>query len=298
MRFDSYHPTINMIYFTAAILMPIISHHPVFLLIGYLSAFLYSVKLGGLRTLVFDLCLIPLTGLYAGIYAGYHHFGVTDLGQNLIGNSITWESLVYGWMIGVTIATELMLFSCVFRIVSSDKIGYLLGRVSPKLSLFLAILLRSVPRIRQQAAAINTVQCGIGRGINQGSTFQRLRNLLRVFSITITWALENFVESATSMKSRGYLLSGRTAFSIYRFDNRDRAYVLLLTLCLVLLAMAILLDQTAVSYDPVIVVNRITGMSYIFYAACAVLYLSPLALQLFGEVKYRLHTNPHFYGKM
>jgi energy-coupling factor transport system permease protein len=39
----------------------------------------------------------------------------------------------------------------------------------------------------------------------------------------VTWALENAIETADSMKSRGYGLPGRTAFSIYRFDNRDKA---------------------------------------------------------------------------
>ena len=38
----------------------------------------------------------------------------------------------------------------------------------------------------------------------------------------ITWSLENAVETADSMKSRGYGISGRTAFSIFIFDKRDR----------------------------------------------------------------------------
>ena len=38
----------------------------------------------------------------------------------------------------------------------------------------------------------------------------------------LTWSLENAIETADSMKSRGYGLPGRTAFSIYRFDDRDK----------------------------------------------------------------------------
>lgn len=47
MRFDSYHPVINLIYFVSAIAFTIWFHHPVFLVISYVSAFLYSVKLNG-----------------------------------------------------------------------------------------------------------------------------------------------------------------------------------------------------------------------------------------------------------
>jgi energy-coupling factor transport system permease protein len=47
----------------------------------------------------------------------------------------------------------------------------------------------------------------------------------------VTWALENAIETADSMKSRGYGLKGRSAFSIYRFDARDRAALLFLLTC-------------------------------------------------------------------
>jgi energy-coupling factor transport system permease protein len=47
----------------------------------------------------------------------------------------------------------------------------------------------------------------------------------------VTWALENAIETADSMKSRGYGLKGRTAFSIYRFDKRDGRALIFLLLC-------------------------------------------------------------------
>ena len=39
------------------------------------------------------------------------------------------------------------------------------------------------------------------------------------------------METADSMKSRGYGLPGRTAFSLYRYSRRDRLLLLWLTLC-------------------------------------------------------------------
>ncbi len=47
----------------------------------------------------------------------------------------------------------------------------------------------------------------------------------------VTWSFENAVETADSMKSRGYGLPGRTAFSLYRFSRRDRLLLLWLALC-------------------------------------------------------------------
>ena len=101
-----------------------------------------------------DLTLIPLIAVYAFIYSSYNHFGVTNLGANFIGNQITLESVVYGCAIGVRIASGVMLASCMFVIVSADKVVYLFGRISPKLSLFLAILLRGIPRIGERGKRI------------------------------------------------------------------------------------------------------------------------------------------------
>ena len=65
------------------------------------------------------------------------------------------------------------------------------------------------------------------------------------------------------MKSRGCGLRGRTAYSIYRFDNRDRSLVIVLSACLGGLAAALMLDQTRVHYDPEIIWNRVTFWSYV-----------------------------------
>ena len=199
MRFDSYHPTINLIYFTAAIGLAICFNHPVYVAISYAVAFAYSVKLSGKRAVIFNLCLVPFALVYSGWYSYYNHFGVTNLRQNFIGNEITLEALLYGLQIGFTAITVIMFFSCVFAVFSSDKIVYLFGRISPKLSLFLSIILRMVPRIKQYGRRINTAQKGIGKSPSQGNLWRRFVNSMRLISILITWTLENFVESSDSM---------------------------------------------------------------------------------------------------
>ena len=287
MRFDSYHPVINLIYFTAAIFCAVQFQHPVFLAISYLAAFAYSVKLNGRRSLLFNVCLIPLVAAYAAFYSYYNHFGITNLRVNFIGNRITLEAVVVGCVRGVTAATVLMIFSCVFAVVSADKLVYLFGRISPRASLFLSVLLRFVPRVGQRAAKIEISRRGIGRGCAQGGLWRRLVHSLSFLSILITWTIGDFVESAASMKCRGYSLKGRTAFSIYRFDNRDRCFVIVLFFCLSVTAMAAAFDQTDILYDPMIVMNRVTALSCLFYAVYALFLLLPMLLQIAGERRFR-----------
>lgn len=287
MGFERCHPAVNFIYFATVIMGTILFQHPIFLLISFVCAFTYSVKRGGWKNLLFGTVLLLLAAVFALYYSGYNHFGVTVLQQNFIGNNLTLESLVYGVVLGLVVAGVLLWFSCVYSVFTTDKVVYLFSRVSPQLSLFLAILLRMVPRIKKEAKRINTAQQGIGRGVGQGNVFRRLQNGIRIFSMLTTWTIDSLTIASESMQSRGSTLRGRKAFSIYRFDNRDRAYVVALFTCLTVILMAVLLKQADIYYDPRIIMTPITAMSYVFYAGYGVFCLMPLGLELWTEYRFR-----------
>lgn len=284
MGFERCHPAVNLIYFAAVLIGMITFQHPVFLMISFLCAFAYSIKRNGRKALIFNLCLLPLITAFALYYSSYTHFGVTVLRQNMVGNNMTLESLVYGIVMGVIGAGCCIWFSCVFSVFTTDKVVYLFGKVSPRLSLFLAILLRMVPRIKREAGRINMAQQGIGRGANQGNLWQRICNCLRIFSMLITWTIDSLTVASESMRSRGSSLRGRKAFSIYRFDNRDRAYVVGLFLCLTLTMMAVLLGQTDMVYDPRIIWTKVNPLFCIGYT---VLCLMPLGLEVWTEYRFK-----------
>lgn len=283
MGFEACHPAVNLIYFAAVIFGALSFRHPVFLMISFACAFAYSVKRNGIRALVFNLCLLPCIAAFALYYSSYHHFGMTVLRQNLIGNNMTVESLIYGVVLGTAVSGMMIWMSCIYSVFSSDKIVYLFGKASPRLSLFLAILLRMVPRIKAEARRIHTARKGLGKGIDQGSFLQRLKNGIRIFSMLISWTIGSLATASDSMRSRGSSLRGRTAFSIYRFDNRDRAYVVTLFACLTLTAMAVLLGLTDMVYDPLIIWKPIEAASNLLCIGYAALCLMPLALELWAE---------------
>ena len=284
MGFERCHPAVNLIYFAAVVAAMITFQHPVFLAVSFLCAFAYSIKRGGWKSLMFNLCLLPLIAAFALYYSSYTHFGMTVLQQNFVGNNTTLESLVYGIVLGISVAGVCIWFSCLYSVFTTDKVVYLFGKVSPRLSLFLAILLRMVPRIKKEAKRINMAQQGIGKGVNQGNFFTRLHNGIRIFSMLITWTIDSLTVSSESMRSRGSDLRGRKAFSIYRFDNRDRFFVIGLFLCLTLTMMAVLLGQTDMVYDPRIIWTDVSPILCIGYA---VLCLMPLGLEIWTEYRFQ-----------
>ena len=286
MGFERCHPAVNFIFFAAVLAATCVFTSPVYVLISWLCAFLYSIRRNGLKALFFGLALLVLTAVFAAYYSSYTHFGLTVLGQNFAGNNMTLESLLYGLLIGFKISAVLLWFSCIHSVVTADKVVYLLGRVSPRLSLFLAVLLRMVPRIKKEASKINTAQRGLGLGAGQGGPLRRVKNWIRIFSMMISWTIEAMGLASDSMRSRGSLLKGRSAFSIYRFDNRDRCYVVTMFLFMTLTAMAVLFGQTKMVYSPALIPAPVTAVSYLFFAAFAAFCLMPLALELFTQYRF------------
>lgn len=287
MGFERCHPAVNLIYFTAVIAGTLAFQHPVFLAVSFLCASAYSIRRNRGKAALFDLCLIPCAAVFALYYSSYHHFGITVLEQNFVGNNMTLEALVYGLALGVSIAGVCIWMSCVYSVFSTDKMVYLFGWVSPRLSLFLAILLRMVPRIKKEARKINMAQQGIGRGAGQGNAWQRMQNIIRILSMLITWTIDSLMTASDAMRSRGSSLRGRTAFSIYRFDNRDRAYVVGMFLCITLTMMAVLLGFTDMTYDPRIIWKPVTPVMSLFYLGYAALCLMPLGLELWTDYQFR-----------
>lgn len=287
MGFERCHPAVNLIYFATVITGMLVFQHPIFLLISFLCGFIYSVKRNGWRALLFNMILLPFVAAFGVYYSSYHHFGVTVLQKNLIGNNLTLESLVYGFVLGFSVAGICIWFSCVHSIFTADKVVYLFGKLSPRLSLFLAIALRLVPRIKKVARKINIAQRGIGKGAGQGGLLRGFLNSLRILSILITWILETIVTISESMKSRGSTLRGRKAFSIYRFDNRDRSFVVTMFACLTVVMMGVCLRQMDMQYDPRLVFPEITPMSWLFFGGYAVLCLMPIALEIWTEYRFR-----------
>ena len=206
--------------------------HPVSLAISLASALVYAVYLNGRRAVRFSLLyMLPMMVVAALVNPAFNHEGATILTYLPSGNPLTLESILYGAAAAAMLAAVVTWFSCYTAVMTSDKFVYLFGRVIPALSLVLSMTLRFVPKFQAQLQVVSEAQRCIGRDVSNGGVLRRLRNAITILSIMVTWSLESAIETADSMKSRGYGLPGRTAFSIYRFDDRDRAALGWLSFC-------------------------------------------------------------------
>ena len=231
--FSGYHPTVNFLYYALVLLFSMCLMHPVYLAISLTGALAYDIYLKGRKAVRFAVMgLLPMAVLAALVNPAFNHEGATILTYLPSGNPLTLESMLYGAAAAVMLASVVLWFSSYNEIMTSDKFVYLFGARDPgavacsvhgRCGLFRS----SRRRCRRSAEA----QACIGRDAKNGSVLRRVGNAVKIFSIMVTWSLENAIETADSMRSRGYGLPGRTAFSIYRFDDRDKAALAWLIFC-------------------------------------------------------------------
>ena len=230
---STYHPAVGFLYFTIVLGCSMFCMHPVFLLFSLLGGALYYAQLKGKTALCsMGKRILPLFFMAVIVNPAFQHDGITILCLLPSGNPLTMESLIYGGAAGTMLVAVLLWFACFSEVMTSDKFLYLFGRVIPSLSLVLSMALRMIPLFRAQFDRVREAQAGLGRDTGNGSFRRRFRNTMACFSAVVTWSMENAVDTADSMRSRGYgTVSRRTAYTDYRWESRDKAAGELLLLC-------------------------------------------------------------------
>ncbi len=217
--FSDLHPAVNFTFFAGVIGMTMFIMHPACLAISLACGCLYLVRLQGGRGTGRQVgYLLPLLLGMALLNPLFSHGGNTVLLQLPWGKPVTLEALCYGLASAAMMGASILWFNCCSVVFTSDKIICLFSRVIPSLSLLVSMTLRFIPRFKTFLQTTLEVQ----RALHPpASKKEQLSLVLTSFSATVSWAMEQSIVSSDSMRSRGYGLEGRTAFSIYRFTRRD-----------------------------------------------------------------------------
>ena len=286
--FSRYHPVVNMTYFVLVLMFGMYFMHPLCLGISLTGGFIYSLYLNGKKALKFNLqYMLPMLLITALINPAFNHEGATILLYLHNGNPLTLESIIYGIATATMLISVVLWFSCYSQVMTSDKFIYLFGCIIPSLSLIFSMVLRFVPRFKAQIKQVSYAQKCIGRDVSNGGFLIRVKNGIKIMSIMVTWALENAIETADSMKSRGYGLKGRTAFSIFIFDKRDKIAIGIISMLGGIVMLGAAKDSLYYRYFPTmkgVDLNIKTGLSFTAYF---MLCITPVLINLWEDWKWK-----------
>lgn len=262
--FESFHPILLFVYFLATIFVSMFCFNPIVTAISFFcSVFFCGMLIGGkelAKSLAYAFVMILLISVTNPLFS---HNGETML-FFLNDNPVTLEAIMYGVNVSVQIMAVIYWFKCYHAVMTSDKFIYLFGRVVPKLSLLLSMTINFIPKFKRHFAEIDEAQKALGMYATK-SFVDKIRQKTRVLGILISWSLENSVQTADSMRARGYGLKGRTSYSIFRWTVRDTVTIII---TLVLIA--------AVCYLVTVV------PSYSFYPTFAPLATDAFAISLYA----------------
>ncbi len=263
--FKGYHPLVNVLFFISIIAFGMLLRHPVYLVISFISSTAYYLKLSGKdgRKTVFRF-LLPMLLFVVIINSFFNHYGVTTLFILPSGNNFTFEALVMGIVSGITVVSVIQWFFCCNEVVTEDKFMHIFGRILPKGALVVSMILRFVPLYRRRYKEIS--QARKCMGLNGTDSFIcKMKNTFKNIGILVSWSFENAIETADSMKARGYGLKGRTYYSRFQWHTSDTLALILLVLFDALIIFGLVSNSAYCIYNPYVIINQPSeiGTTYI-----------------------------------
>lgn len=278
--FHIYHPVVVFVYILSVLVLCMVTLNPVLVAVSFLLGSVYSIYLNGmekyLKTLRYTLFLFLVIALMNPLF---NHKGMTILFY-LFDNPITLEAVAYGVASGGMLASVLVWFTCYNALITNDKFLFLFGKILPTISLMLSMIIRLVPVTNYKIRCINNAQKTMGIGSVKGTRKQQIANRVRVSSILMSWSMEDCIETADSMKSRGYGSGKRTAFTNYKWCAHDIVSLAVVTLLILVNGYLIFANLIEFKYYPVFRGELFNWAAVMGYAAYGLLLLYPLLMEL------------------
>lgn len=216
------HPACAFVLLCLLILLSAFSMSHVIILLSLGGSLAFCALSGGAWGQAKLACAMVL--IFAVTNPLFSHTGETVLFY-LNYNAVTVESIVHGAKMGGMMAGSLCWFVAFARVLDTERLLYLFGRVLPKTALLLCTGERLTLLIgRRYTAVAESMRQAFP---HRDSLIDRLRFHARVLSVTLSVAAEQAVQSGQSMKARGYGLKCRTAYGLFRFGRSDGLFLAL-----------------------------------------------------------------------
>lgn len=268
--FSAYHPLVIFVYFLGVLVFTMCTMHPIYIGLSFCAAAFYFVFLKGIYAFMKSIRNYLLIFIVVAVVNPLvNHMGLTVLFY-LWDNPITLEALYYGMCSGGMLVCIMLWFSCYSEVMTSDKFIALFGRAIPTTAMTLSMILRYIPETIKKSKEIRVAQQALTGG-EPISKKEKVAQGINMTSILMSWSMEESIETADSMKSRGYGIKHKRSHAVRQRGNRFD--YLLLTVILLLLLLQ--------GFSLVTGVNTITFYPFLSFKYTSVLFYGFYSLFLF-----------------
>lgn len=277
--FSGFHPIALFLYFVIVILFTVFTRNPIILFSALLGNALFLASVNGIFSLLKELRFyIPFFIIITVTNPLFSHNGKTPL-FFMNDNPVTLEAIIYGADTALAICAVLFVCKSFNRVMDTEKLLCVFGVFSPKISVVLSMSFRFIPLFKEKWHEIKDAETAMGYFSAKGAV-NGIISGARVFSSLVTWALENAVITAHSMRSRGFMLHGRKRFSVFRFRTADFMMIAVCAVMSFAVAVGYFSGKTDFYFYPEITAPSFGAVQSATYIAFAILSFLPFIFEV------------------
>ena len=279
MRYNDYFSSLGAgviaLYFLGAVAFTVVGLHPVLLGLSFLSALAYyGCTAGGGRALKSLGAVVPFLLLYCVVNPLLNNRGATELFR-LWGRSVTLESVLYGLLSSLMLLCVLLWFGCMQQSLDSDRLTGLLSGVLPVIGLMLGLILRFIPYLRT-----------LGVSAGRGGLRRRMRTGGVLLSAALSLSLEETLDTAVSMRARGFELRGRRRAPL-RFQRMGAGACAAVLACAAGVTAAFAFGLLRFSSMPTLSRVSFSPLHILAYALCGLYFNIPLLYNAVEDARWK-----------
>ena len=151
------------------------------------------------------------------------------------------------------------------------------------MGLILSMVFRFIPLFKLQIHKINQAQKTMGLYATD-SIPDKIGGGMRVFDSLLAWSMENSIDTADSMKARGYGLPGRTSFTLFKFQTRDAIVMGIMGVLVVITLFCFLKGSFEMYYYPYVADIKTDHLAVVGYVSVLIFMCIPGILELKEKV--------------
>ena len=220
--FSMSHPAVPALYMVLTLGLTMFSMQPVLIALSLAGGLAYGLATRGVaRTLGALRWQLPVILIIAVLNPLFSASGSTELFR--IGMCAVYlESMVYGLCMGGLFVASVLWFEAAASMLSYDKVLALLGNAAPVIALMISMCMRLIPQFLRRGRTVLAVQDAID--VPGRAPADPVRSRLRASSVLMGWGMEDSLERADAMRSRGWgAATRRTTYVRYRLGHSDVA---------------------------------------------------------------------------
>src|SRR5690625_1625522 len=263
-------------------------NHPIFLMTGLMLLILVNMSHDGGKALKKWVLILLLMSVIIIILNPF----LVSRGTNILfyfrGKQVTLEAFVYGITMALFIVNIIILFISFNLILNGNRFLYIFSKVLPRTAFLIMLSIRFVPLLKNRLDQISEVQQVRGMSMTNGSLKNRLQTGLLRLQILLSWSLEEAVQTADSMKARGYGLGEKTAYIPYKMLKRDWFMLVTMSLLFFICLAGGMLDYGKMTIYPELGPLFFFPIDWILFICMIILFSIPIFAKGREKIRWKL----------